>query len=252
MAELIKDIENYWTDRAKGYSEVNQFELACDNKVNWLKEIKRHITSPDTKGFKMLDIGTGPGFFSIILTQAGYDMTAIDYTDAMMEEAKKNAGELASKIEFIRMDAQNLTFEDNTFDAIVTRNLTWNLEKPERAYSEWLRVLKKGGVLLNYDANWYQHLFNKEKRAEYENDREKVAQNNLEDHFTCTDIDTMEEIARKVPLSNILRPEWDIHTVKKLKAGSITTDLTVWQRVWSDIEKVNYASTPMFLVKVIK
>lgn len=39
--------------------------------------------------YKILDIGTGPGFFSIILAEAGYQVTAVDYTEAMLEEAKK-------------------------------------------------------------------------------------------------------------------------------------------------------------------
>ena len=41
-------------------------------------------------------------------------------------------------------------------------------EHPDRAYYEWMRVLKPGGVLLNFDANWYHHLFDEEKRAAYE------------------------------------------------------------------------------------
>ena len=52
-------------------------------------------------------------------------------------------GELAEKIQWLQMDAQNLDFPDQTFDAVVSRNLTWNLENPTRAYQEWLRVLKK-------------------------------------------------------------------------------------------------------------
>ena len=41
------------------------------------------------------------------------------------------------------MDAQALEFEDESFDVIISRNLTWNLPHPEMAYKEWLRVLKK-------------------------------------------------------------------------------------------------------------
>lgn len=41
------------------------------------------------------------------------------------------------------MDASHLAFADETFDAVVSRNLTWNLEDPEQAYKEWMRVLKK-------------------------------------------------------------------------------------------------------------
>lgn len=77
-------------------------------------------------------IGTGPGFFSIILAEAGYQVTAVDYTEAMLEEAKKNAGAFAQKITYCQMDASHLAFADETFDAVVSRNLTWNLEDPDR------------------------------------------------------------------------------------------------------------------------
>mgnify|MGYP000370505004 CR=1 FL=1 len=42
------------------------------------------------------------------------------------------------------------------------------------AYKEWLRVLKKGGKLLNFDANWYGYLYDDKKREAYENDRKNV------------------------------------------------------------------------------
>ena len=52
------------------------------------------------------------------------------------------------------MDAQNLEFEDDVFDVVISRNLTWNLKDPKRAYEEWCRVLKPGGVMINLDANY--------------------------------------------------------------------------------------------------
>ena len=79
-------------------------------------------------------MGTGPGFFAIILAEAGIQVTAVDYTEEMLKEAKANAGELSENIHFQQMDAQNLEFPDETFDAVITRNVTWNLEHPVRAY----------------------------------------------------------------------------------------------------------------------
>ena len=38
------------------------------------------------------------------------------------------------------MDAENLSFDTNTFDIVVARNVTWNLPHPDKAYAEWLRV----------------------------------------------------------------------------------------------------------------
>ena len=87
---------------------------------------------------------------------------------------------------------------------------------------------------------------------EYEEDRNRVANSNLEDHYTCTDIESMEEIAKKVPLSRIIRPQWDILTLNKLGVTSVNVDLDIWKSLWSEEEKANYASTPMFLVKTIK
>lgn len=255
MLKILSEIEEYWTNRAEGYSEVNKDELESLQRDKWLNEIKMQIGSSEEKSndnIRILDIGCGPGFFSIILAQAGFNVTAIDYTNEMIEKAKENAGDLVNKIKFIKMDAQNLQFKDNSFDVIVSRNLTWNLEKPDLAYKEWIRVLREKGILLNFDANWYHHLFDDKKRKEYENDRKKVAENGLEDHYTCTDIESMEDIARRVPLSKMMRPQWDISTLNKIRVTSIKVDLDIWKRVWSEEEKANYASTPMFLVKCIK
>lgn len=55
-------------------------------------------------------------------------MTAVDYTPERLKKARENAGNCLDPIIFLRMDAQNLEFEDNTFDVIISRNLTWNLE----------------------------------------------------------------------------------------------------------------------------
>ena len=250
--KLMDKIEEYWTNRAQGYSEVNQEELATQQKEKWKKNLLKHFPGKKTEEIKVLDIGTGPGFFAILLAEAGFQVTAVDYTEEMLKEAKKNAGVLAEKISWKRMDAQNLEFEDETFDAEVSRNLTWNLEQPEKAYGEWLRVLKKGGILLNYDANWYQHLFDAEKRKAYEEDRKRVEELQMEDHYTCTDIDAMENIARKVPLSRIDRPDWDLEVLGKLGCTEAKADTKVWEEVWSDVEKANYQSTPMFLVNVRK
>ena len=150
------------------------------------------------------------------------------------------------------MDAQKLDFPDGYFDVVISRNLTWNLECPEQAYAEWMRVLKEGGRLLNFDANWYHHLFDEEKRAAYEADRNKVSSLGMHDDYTCTDIEAMEAIARQVPLSHIQRPEWDRQILKQLNGIQIQLDEKVWQRVWCEAEKVNNGSTPMFMVACTK
>ena len=248
---ILSENKSYWTGRASGYSAVNQTELATDQRKKWSDclqaEIARQFPERSPESLRVLEVGTGPGFFAILLCELGYEVTAIDLTPAMLKEAKKNAGTLADKIRFLEMNAEALIFPDSSFDVVVSRNLTWNLPHPEKAYAEWTRVLKPGGLLLNFDANWYAYLFDDAAAADYAADRKNSAEAGVEDQNVGDNFDVMEDIARRVPLSNIRRPAWDLETLQSLGLHA-EADEQVWQRVWSEEEKLNFASTPMFMI----
>lgn len=252
MKELGEKIVSYWGNRAEGYSEYNREELAGEKGPAWIQEIQKYLPEKENSEIKILDIGTGPGFFAILLAQEGYQVTAIDCTEEMLQEAQTNAGALASQITWKRMDAQKLDFADKSFDLVVSRNLTWVLEEPELAYREWHRVLKPQGVMVNFDANWYRYLYDEEMRKGYEADRAATEAKQVRDEYINTDIDAMEEIARKVPLSRTLRPQWDEQVLKTAGFSSVETDTEIWQNLWTEDEKVNFASTPMFRIAAMK
>ena len=251
---ILNENRDYWTNRASGYSEINQDELRTSQREVWRGELKTHIERQfpdrDPKSVRVLEIGTGPGFFAILLCELGYDVTAVDLTPAMLEEARKNAGSLSDRIVFLEMNAEALTFPDHSFDVILSRNLTWNLPHPEAAYREWKRVLKPGGLLLNFDANWYHYLFDAQARTGYEADRTASEERGIQDRNIGHDFEVMERIAMRIPLSNTMRPAWD-HAVLSGLGMDVSTDLQAWDRVWSAEEKINFASTPMFLVRAV-
>lgn len=252
MSDLKNEIHDYWTNRARGYSEYNQQEMADARRTMWrdklLSLLGEAFPEREPKEINILDVGTGPGFFAILLAEAGYQVTAIDYTEEMLREAQQNAGGLAKCITWKTGDAQALDVESNSFDAIVTRNVTWNLPRPDLAYKEWLRMLKPGGVLYNFDADWYGHLYNEEKRSGYEKDRQQTEEQNVEDYYSGTDIEKMEEIARQVPLSRLERPKWDLETMRKTGFLDVSCDENVWKEVWTEEEIINNSSSPIFLL----
>ena len=252
MNNLKNEIHAYWTNRARGYSEYNQQEMADARRTMWrdklLSLLGNQFPEKKPQEIKILDVGTGPGFFAILLAEAGYQVTAIDYTEEMLKEAQSNAGELTKCIVWKTGDAQALDVEINSFDVIVTRNFTWNLPRPDLAYREWLRVLKPGGVLYNFDADWYGHLYNEEKRSSYEKDRKQTEEQNVEDYYSGTDIEKMEEIARQVPLSRLERPKWDIETMQKAGFLDVSCDEEVWKEVWTEEEIINNSTSPIFLL----
>ncbi len=253
--DILSENKAYWTQRAPSYSEINQRELSSRSREVWRETICEQIRTrfPERRPqeLRVLEVGTGPGVFAIILAEAGYCVTAIDLTPNMLAEAKKNAGALAEKIAFLEMNAEALSFEDEAFDVIVTRNLTWNLHHPESAYREWRRVLKQGGLLLNFDANWYRYLFDEQAMAEYEEDRKNVAERGIKDEDIGENFDIMEGIARRIPLSRLARPSWDRRVLGEI-GFDVETDEQVWRCVWTDEEKLNFASTPMFMIRAVK
>lgn len=251
MHNYVAENIAYWTKRAPGYSEVNQTELRTCQREVWSRaldsRIQAHFNGLPRGSIRVLDVGTGPGFFAIILAGLGYQVTAVDYTDAMLEQARKNAGILTERIRFFRMNAEALTFSDSSFDVVVSRNLTWNLPAPEHAYEQWVRVLKRGGLLLNFDANWYRYLYNAQAEAKHISDRQNVRATGAADDTAGTDVAAMEAIARQAPLSRHARPQWDLAVLGRLGMRA-AADTEVWKQVWTRDEWINNASTPMFLV----
>ena len=284
--DLTRKNHEYWLHRASGYSEVNQEELAGVQRGNWSaflqQEIREAFPGRTPGEIRILDIGAGPGFLSIILAEMGYQVVAADFAERMLEEAYANAkaslpeiaedlwedGEeeewkarkrgylrsasLGGEISFRQENAMSLTFPEGSFDVVLSRNLTWNLPEPETAYRDWLRVLKTDGLLMVFDANWYRYLVDSEKKHAYGKDRERVAEKGLGDYNIGENFDQMEEIARSMPMTERIRPAWDQDLLRRCGAKDISVAEDIGQRVYSEKEKVNYASTPMFMVKAKK
>ena len=253
---LLEEIQNYWNHRYTGYSKVNQKELEGIQRERWKEQLKRLLSANQT--LKVLDIGTGPGFFTIILEELGYTtITGIDVSEKMLEVAKENIqkyGKNNSSIQLIQMDAQRLEFKSESFDIIVSRNLTWNLEKPQQAYSEWLRVLKPNGTLFIFDANWYAFLQNESLAKEFEEKRKRAIEEKLEDYWQGEGVDEekMNWIVQQLPLTYQQRPQWDMEYFSTQEGISVEMEKNFGDLVWNYEEQLNYGATPMFCIKVVK
>jgi len=131
--------QNYDSGHAHGVNSETEKELWG----NGISELIGH--NPD---LKILDIGTGTGFLALLLGGMGYDITAVDWSITMMQKAKEKADAAQIPIEFEVQDVENLTFSDDSFDAIVSRHVLWTLTEPSRASKEWVRVIRPGGMVI--------------------------------------------------------------------------------------------------------
>lgn len=241
----------YWTRRAVSYGQQHLAELCDPHADNWKHYFRKHLISPSPV-MSVLDIGTGPGFLAIILAKLGYRVTAIDLNETMLEQAEQNAAAQGVKINPTRMDATALAYADDSIDLIVSRNLTWNLAMPTTALREWYRVLKPGGILMNFDANWYHYLYSPAERKRYLYDRQQTRQHQVNDYYQGTDIATMEKIARELPLSQVQRPQWDREVFTSFGATAVEIDQAINSKLLSYSQQINFHATPNFCVKVRK
>ena len=102
-------------------------------------------------GSTILDIGGGPGHYSIYYAKQGHTVTLLDLSDENVRFAKKKARQYGVKITAMQGDATDLSrFPDDSFDTVFLMGPLYHLLTEEsriRAVQEAKRVLKPGGYL---------------------------------------------------------------------------------------------------------
>ena len=117
--------------------------------VSWRKKVVKMVAEQKAK--KILDIATGTGDLAIMLAKINPDkVIGLDISKGMLEVGKKKVEELnlSDKIEMVIGDSENLSFADNTFDAITVGFGVRNFENLEKGLSEIYRVLKPKGIFV--------------------------------------------------------------------------------------------------------
>jgi len=175
----------------------------------------------------------------------GHKVTAIDCSGEMLNEARGNFDFAGVDVETHKMDSHKLGFADNSFDLIIMRNVVWTLYNPQAAYREYYRVLKPGGRILVFDANWglaYTDETIQQKNAE--NARRYYSQTNKAPLKSNTVDD---KYGHKMFLSDKFRPDWDISEMASI-GFSVSCERDVTQTLWNEQRKALYNATPLFMV----
>ncbi len=232
MDEIKRQITDYWAQRTENFSWMREKELARNRQL-WLAEFERLL--PD-RASKILDVGTGTGFLAFLLAPLGQSVTGIDLTPEMIDRAKRTARDLDVSAEFFVMDAESPHFPAGSFDAIVTRNLTWCLPNLSRAYSAWHDILKPDGTLINFDGD-----YPREKKCE-----------NLPPRHAHSDVcaclmSEYEVIKGELRSVQRPRPDWDVELLKDAGFRDISVDFGAWDRLYGARDEF-YNPTPIFKI----
>ena len=107
-------------------------------------------------GERVLDIGSGPGHQAVEMSpMVGLSgkVDGIDVSDSMLQIARARCKDI-SNVEFHEGDAVNLSFEDGTFDAVISSMVFEYLPDVPGALKEVFRVLKSGGRVAIHGCDW--------------------------------------------------------------------------------------------------
>lgn len=111
---------------------------------NWVFDVLMKLPADA----KILELGCGPGHIWKECSSripAGWDITLSDLSSGMLDSAWRNLVVTGRNYKFKEIDAQEIPFEDETFDAVIANHMLYHVPERPKAIAEIKRVLKTGG-----------------------------------------------------------------------------------------------------------
>ena len=152
--EQIRDVnERYHDAAAREYDSKWGIDFGEIGQDQTRQKLVKALGGWPLRPFKhAIEIGAGTGYFSLNLMQQGaFDrLTATDISSGMLETLGATAAglELGDRVETIRTDAEQLPFDDETFDLVLGHAVLHHIPDLGRAFSELMRVLQPGGAIV--------------------------------------------------------------------------------------------------------
>ncbi len=111
---------------------------------------------------KILDVGCGTGNYTIEISKNGFEITGLEPSEKMLSEAKLKS----QKINWVQDSAENIPFENETFEAAIATLTIHHWKDLENGFSEVIRTLKNHGTFLIFTSTseqmknyWLNHYF---------------------------------------------------------------------------------------------
>jgi SAM-dependent methyltransferase len=149
MTNTSERIRNLWEAKARTYdcspahNPTSEIELAA-----WRAAVQWLLPSPPAR---VLDVGAGTGFLSLLLARLGYQVTALDASSQMLARLRDKAAAAGLTVQILEADASDPP--KNDFDVVVERHLLWTLPNPKATLSAWRQAAPKGRLVV-FASQW--------------------------------------------------------------------------------------------------
>jgi ubiquinone/menaquinone biosynthesis C-methylase UbiE len=147
-AEAIRDLNTRYHDAAAEHYDtkwgVDFGDVGRDQVRGKLHKL---LGEPLPAFGRSLEIGAGTGYFTLNMLQDGVvrEATATDISPGMLDALQANAARAGVEVQTVACDAEELPFEDASFDLVLGHAVLHHVPRLDRAFSEFRRVLRPGG-----------------------------------------------------------------------------------------------------------
>jgi SAM-dependent methyltransferase len=133
--------EHYDSKWGINYGEVGQAQVTG--------KLRKALGHEPRRYARALEVGAGTGYFSLNLLRAGVvgEAVATDISPGMLRRLERSAAELGLSVETAACEATGLAFDDDSFDLVFGHAVLHHLPDLDRAFREFRRVLRPGGVV---------------------------------------------------------------------------------------------------------
>jgi SAM-dependent methyltransferase len=144
MPDVLRQVGQYWDADAATYDHSASHHPRTDAELDaWRGALARLLPAAPSR---VLDVGAGTGFVSLLAAGLGHHVTAIDLSGGMLGQLQSKAADAGLTIEVVQTPAHEPP--PGPFDAVVERHVTWTLPDPVGAMAAWRSVAPNGRLIL--------------------------------------------------------------------------------------------------------
>ena len=145
--------EEFWDGEAAAFDERPDHGLRDPSVRSAWSELL--VTLLPVAPARVADVGCGTGSLSLLMAEAGHEVTGLDISPAMVKLAREKVTEAGYVAEFSVGDASDPPWAHRSFDVVLTRHVLWAIADPDVALSRWLDLLAPSGRLVLIEGRWW-------------------------------------------------------------------------------------------------
>ena len=146
----VVNMDKKWIEQYENSSNLRAriaiHELFSTNEYGWMRWFFEQMNISENA--RILELGCGDASLwvkNLDRIPEGWEITLTDFSQGMIKDTKNALGENQQRFKFKLADAQDIPFEDFSFDVVIANHMLYHVADVEKALSEINRVLKPGG-----------------------------------------------------------------------------------------------------------